>query len=71
MGRQDQHPEPVSLEIVELEEHANEHNTEAPHAKKYAFRGDKERVVGSPGRAIGVVLFEFPLTSLGEATHEW
>ena len=45
MERPEQHPDPVPLEIVELEEHAKEHNTEAPHAKKYAFRVDKERVV--------------------------
>ena len=48
MERQAQHPAPVPLETVELEEHAKEHKTEALHAKKYAFRVDTERVVGSP-----------------------
>lgn len=35
----------VIIELVELEEHARKHGTEAPHAKHYAFRVDKERVV--------------------------
>ena len=48
MERQQQHLDPVPLEIVELEAHAKEHKTEAPHAKTYAFRVDKERVIGSP-----------------------
>ncbi len=50
---QEQHrPEPgleitevLLIEIVELEEHAKHHGTEAPHAKHYAFRVDKERIV--------------------------
>lgn len=34
------------VEIVELEEHAKQHHDKpAPHAKHYAFRVDKERVV--------------------------
>jgi hypothetical protein len=37
--------EVVIIEIVELEEHARNHGTEAPHAKHYAFRVDKQRVV--------------------------
>ena len=53
MQRQREHPDPVPLDIVELEEHAKEHETKAPHATKYTFRGDKERVFGSLGRAIG------------------
>jgi Prokaryotic E2 family E/Multiubiquitin len=36
----------VIIEIVELEEHAKHHHDQpAPHAKRYAFRVDKERVV--------------------------
>jgi hypothetical protein len=36
----------VFLEIVELEEHAKHHHDKhAPHAKHYAFRVDKQRVV--------------------------
>ena len=62
MERQEQYRDPVPLELIELEEHAKEHKTEAPHAKKYAFRVDKERVVGSPWSCNRVVLFEFPLT---------
>jgi hypothetical protein len=34
-----------TVEIVELEEHAKQHGTPAPHAKHYAFRVDKTRVV--------------------------
>jgi Multiubiquitin len=37
--------EVLIIEIVELEEHAKKHGTEAPHAKHYAFRVDKQRVV--------------------------
>ncbi len=37
--------EVILIEIVELEEHAKHHGTEAPHSKRYAFRVDKERVV--------------------------
>jgi hypothetical protein len=37
--------EVIIIEIVELEEHAKQHGNEAPHAKQYAFRVDKERVV--------------------------
>jgi len=37
----------VIIEIVELEDHARKHGTEAPHAKHYAFRVDKERIVVS------------------------
>lgn len=37
--------EVVLIEIVELEEHAKKHGIEAPHAKHYAFRVDKQRVV--------------------------
>src|SRR5690242_1858288 len=33
------------IEIVELEEHARNHGTEAPHARHYAFRVDHTRVV--------------------------
>lgn len=33
------------VDIIDLEEHAREHGTEAPRARKYAFRVDKERVV--------------------------
>jgi hypothetical protein len=33
------------VELVELEEHAKQHGTEAPPAKHYAFRVDKTRVV--------------------------
>jgi hypothetical protein len=33
------------IEIVELEEHAKHHGTRAPHAKHYAFRVDKTRIV--------------------------
>lgn len=33
------------IEIVELEEHAKHHGAPAPHAKHYAFRVDKTRVV--------------------------
>ncbi len=33
------------VDIVDLEEHARTHGTEAPRAKKYAFRVDKDRVV--------------------------
>jgi hypothetical protein len=33
------------IEIVELEEHAKKHGTPAPHAKHYAFRVDKHRIV--------------------------
>lgn len=40
-----QHPEPVSIGIIELEEHAKQHGTEAPQAKQYAFRVDKQRIV--------------------------
>jgi hypothetical protein len=41
-----QPPEMIDvIEIVELEEHAKKHGTQAPHAKQYAFRVDKERVV--------------------------
>lgn len=39
--------EKVVIEIVELEDHARKHGTEAPHAKHYAFRVDKERIVVS------------------------
>lgn len=49
---QHNHPAPAAeeviieiIEIVELEEHARKHGTEAPHARHYAFRVDKERVV--------------------------
>lgn len=36
----------VIIEIVELEEHAKHHHDKpAPHAKHYAFRVDKERIV--------------------------
>jgi Prokaryotic E2 family E/Multiubiquitin len=39
-------PEILVIEIVELEEHAKKHHGEhAPHAKHYAFRVDKTRVV--------------------------
>src|SRR4051794_6906024 len=38
--------EVVIIEIVELEEHAKEHpDKPAPHAKHYAFRVDKQRIV--------------------------
>ena len=38
--------EVVVIEIVELEEHSKHHHDKpAPHAKHYAFRVDKERVV--------------------------
>jgi len=37
--------EVVLIDIVELEEHAKHHGGEAPHAKHYAFRVDKERIV--------------------------
>ncbi len=38
--------EVVIIEIVELEEHARHHHDKpAPHAKHYAFRVDKERIV--------------------------
>jgi len=33
------------IDIVELEDHAKQHGTRAPHAKQYAFRVDKQRVV--------------------------
>ena len=33
------------IQLVELEEHAKQHGTPAPHAKHYAFRVDKTRVV--------------------------
>ncbi len=33
------------IELVELEEHAKHHGTSAPHAKHYAFRVDKTRIV--------------------------
>jgi len=39
--------EVVVIEIVELEEHAKVHGTQAPHAKHYAFRVDKQRIVVS------------------------
>lgn len=39
--------EVIIIELVELEEHAKNHGTEAPHAKHYAFRVDKQRVVVS------------------------
>jgi Prokaryotic E2 family E/Multiubiquitin len=49
MGKHEEHPdegvEGIVLEIVELEEHARTHAGEAPHAKHYAFRVDKQRVV--------------------------
>ena len=32
-------------EMIELEEHAKQHGTQAPHAKHYAFRVDKTRIV--------------------------
>jgi hypothetical protein len=35
----------VIIEIVEIEEHAKTHGTEAPHARHYAFRVDKNRIV--------------------------
>jgi hypothetical protein len=35
----------VVIELVELEEHARKHGTEPPHAKHYAFRVDKQRIV--------------------------
>lgn len=38
--------EVIIIEIVELEEHAKHHHDKpAPHAKHYAFRVDKERIV--------------------------
>jgi hypothetical protein len=37
--------EVVLVEIVELEEHAKKHGNEPPHAKHYAFRVDKQRLV--------------------------
>jgi hypothetical protein len=37
--------EVIIIEIVELEEHSRKHGTEAPHAKHYAFRVDKQRIV--------------------------
>ncbi len=33
------------IEIIELEEHSKHHGTQAPHAKHYAFRVDKTRIV--------------------------
>jgi hypothetical protein len=36
---------PGIIELIELEEHAKRHGTPAPHAKHYAFRVDKTRVV--------------------------
>jgi hypothetical protein len=52
------------VEIVELEEHARDHGTEAPKAKKYAFRVDKQRVVVSTPTITGVqILAEVGKTS--------
>jgi hypothetical protein len=53
MEHEQHHPERVEpgiveiviIEIVELEEHAKHHGGEAPHAKHYAFRVDKDRIV--------------------------
>lgn len=45
------HPHPaetleiIIIEIVELEDHARTHGTEPPHARHYAFRVDKNRIV--------------------------
>jgi hypothetical protein len=44
-GKQGNEVEVELVEIVELEEHAKHHGTRAPHAKHYAFRVDKTRVV--------------------------
>ena len=49
MSEHHHHPteviEIVFIEIVELEEHAKHHGTEPPHARHYAFRVDKTRIV--------------------------
>jgi hypothetical protein len=43
----------VIVEIVEIEEHARTYGGEAPHAKHYAFRVDKQRVVVTTPRITG------------------
>ena len=43
----------IVTEIVELEKHAKEHGTHAPHARQYAFRVDKTRVVVDKPRITG------------------
>jgi hypothetical protein len=40
-------PAETPIEIVELEEYARDHGTEAPKAKRYAFRVDKQLIVVS------------------------
>jgi hypothetical protein len=46
-------PEP-DVELVELEEHAKQAGTEAPRARQYAFRVDRERVVVSTPTITGI-----------------
>lgn len=44
----------TEIEIVELEEHARNHGTRAPRAKRYAFRVDKTRLVVETPTIMGV-----------------
>jgi E2/UBC family protein E/multiubiquitin len=55
--------EVIIVEMVELEEHARKHGCEAPHAKHYAFRVDKQRVVVSTPTITGIQI----LAEVGKA----
>lgn len=57
----------IIIEIVELEEHAKQHGTEAPHAKHYAFRVDKERIVVTTPTITGTEL----LAKVGKAPDKF
>jgi hypothetical protein len=71
MARHEDHPqegvEVVIIEIVELEEHARQHGGEAPHAKHYAFRVDKQRVVVDHPEVTGIEI----LASVGKTPDKF
>ena len=57
----------VIIEIVELEDHAQKHGTEAPHAKHYAFRVDKQRIVVTMAKITGTQI----LAEVGKTPAEF
>jgi hypothetical protein len=59
--------EVIVIEIIELEEHAKKHGTEPPHAKHYAFRVDKQRVVVSTPKITGTQI----LAEVGKTPAEF
>jgi Prokaryotic E2 family E/Multiubiquitin len=74
MEQEQHHPERppeivevVLIEIVELEEHAKHYGCEAPHAKHYAFRVDKERIVVTTPTITGSEI----LAKVGKTPEKW